>query len=61
PKVCRMAPVPLDPLPFPPLVVSSASDPVVSPARAQAFAAAWGADLAWAGSGHLNTASGHGE
>ncbi|GHG10736.1 alpha/beta hydrolase [Deinococcus piscis] len=61
PKVCRMAPVPLDPLPFPALVVSSTDDPVVSPARAEAFAVAWGADLVWAGSGHLNTANGHGE
>ncbi|MFC6591321.1 RBBP9/YdeN family alpha/beta hydrolase [Deinococcus lacus] len=61
PKVCRMAPVPLARLPFPALVVSSQDDPVVSPERARAFAAAWGAELAWAGHGHLNTASGHGE
>ncbi|WP_409996718.1 alpha/beta hydrolase [Deinococcus sp. Marseille-Q6407] len=39
PKVCRLASVPLDPLPFPALVVSSSDDPVVSPAWAEAFAA----------------------
>ena len=61
PKVRRMAPVPLDPLPFSVLVVSSTDDPVVSPARAEAFTAAWGAQLVWSGSGHINTASGHGE
>jgi serine hydrolase len=55
------APVPLDPLPFPSLVVASANDPHCTMDRAREFAAAWGSTLVEAGeAGHINTASGHG-
>lgn len=48
-------------LPFPALVVASASDPYCSLAEAKTLADAWGADFVDAGdSGHLNTESGHG-
>lgn len=62
PAVCVMAPVPLQPLPFPALVVASENDPYSRLERAEAFAAAWGAELVTAGeAGHINIASGHGE
>lgn len=62
PAVLRLAPVPLDPLPFPALVVVSENDPYVSFERAQTFAEAWGAEFITAGeAGHINVASGHGE
>jgi predicted alpha/beta hydrolase family esterase len=52
---------PSDPLPFPSMVVASTSDPLVTVARAQDFAADWGSDIQLAGdSGHINPASGHG-
>lgn len=48
------APMPLDPLPFPALVVSSHNDPRVTFDRAAQFAAAWGAELADSGElGHM--------
>lgn len=50
------APVPLTPLPFPALVVASRNDPRVRFARAQEFAAAWGADVADVGElGHIGS------
>lgn len=50
------APIPLDPLPFPTLVVASRTDPRVTFARSQEFAKAWGADLADVGElGHMGT------
>jgi predicted alpha/beta hydrolase family esterase len=53
-------PIPLDPLPFPSLVVCSADDPWVSPDRAQFFADHWGSELVNIGNaGHINAASGH--
>lgn len=53
------APVPLTPLPFPTLVVASRNDPRVAFDRAQAFAAAWGADLADVGAlGHMGSDDG---
>ncbi len=56
------APLPLAPLPFASTVVASSDDPYVSPARARAFARAWGSRLVEAGAaGHLNAASGLGE
>jgi hypothetical protein len=48
------APMPREPLPFRALVVASRTDPRVDFARAQEFAAAWGADFADAGElGHM--------
>ncbi|MBS7698058.1 MAG: serine hydrolase family protein [Cryobacterium sp.] len=55
------ADVPDAPLPFPALLVASQTDPYSSFTEAEAFAAAWGAELADAGdSGHINADSGHG-
>ncbi|MBY0297827.1 MAG: alpha/beta fold hydrolase [Methylobacterium sp.] len=55
------APIPHDPLPFPAVLVASRTDPYAAYARAETFAAAWGAELVDAGeSGHLNGESGHG-
>ena len=62
PAVLHLAPVPLDPLPFPALVVASENDPYVSFERAQVFADAWEAAFVTAGeAGHINVASGHGD
>ena len=53
------APMPLERLPFPAIVVASDDDEFVSPARAAAFAHAWGARLVQIGkAGHLGSASG---
>jgi len=55
------APVPLAPLPFPSVVLTSADDPHVSEQRAVGFARAWGSRLLRIGAaGHVNTESGHG-
>lgn len=52
--VRSFAPVPMRPLPFPTLVVASRNDPRVSPARAEEFAKAWGAEFWDAGAlGHM--------
>lgn len=52
------APMPLDRLPFPTIVVASSNDEYVTPARAAAFAGAWGARLVEIGpAGHINSAS----
>lgn len=62
PAVAQMAPQPLDPLPFPALVVASENDPFCTPERAESFANAWGAAFVMAGeAGHINVDSGHGE
>lgn len=54
-------PIPLDPLPFPTIVVASSEDPYVSLERATYFASRWGSKLVNIGpAGHINTASGHG-
>ncbi|WP_312519832.1 alpha/beta hydrolase [Massilia sp.] len=56
------APVPMEALPFPSLVVGSANDPFAATGRTRAFADAWGSRLVEIGDvGHLNTESGHGE
>ena len=53
-------PIPLDPLPFPSLVVCSEDDPWVSLERATYFAKHWGSRLVNIGkAGHINAASGH--
>lgn len=52
------APIPLEKLPFPSIVVSSADDEYVSPARARQFADAWGSRFVDIGNaGHINGAS----
>ncbi|GGR59300.1 alpha/beta hydrolase [Deinococcus seoulensis] len=62
PAVAQMAPVPMQELPFPALVVASENDPFASFERAEAFADAWGAAFISAGeAGHINVASGHGD
>ncbi|MDP2817401.1 MAG: alpha/beta fold hydrolase [Polaromonas sp.] len=56
------APVPLQALPFPALVLASSNDPFCDLARARGFAAAWGADFVDVGPcGHINADSGLGE
>lgn len=52
------APMLLERLPFPSLVVASTDDPRVDFARARAFASAWGSDFVDAGArGHLGSAT----
>lgn len=59
--LCAFAPMPRRALPFPALLVGSRNDPFMTPGRARAFAADWGAAYADAGAvGHINVASGHG-
>jgi len=62
PDVVRgFAPMPLDPLPFPSVVVASRDDPYVASDRAKVFAARWGSTFRDVGAcGHINTDSGHG-
>ncbi|HAV36112.1 MAG TPA: alpha/beta hydrolase, partial [Massilia sp.] len=56
------APVPMAPLPFPCLVVTSTDDPFVARERARAFADAWGGRLVEIGdAGHVNADSGYGD
>ena len=56
------APVPLNKLPFPSMVLASSRDPYCRPERALEFAAAWGAEFVDAGPlGHLNADSGLGD
>jgi predicted alpha/beta hydrolase family esterase len=53
------APVPLERLPFPSILVASTDDFYVTLARAQQFAAAWGSRFVNAGAaGHINSQSG---
>jgi hypothetical protein len=55
------APMPMQRLPFAAIVVASDDDEYVTPARAAAFAEAWGARLVRIGAaGHINSASGLG-
>ena len=55
------APMPMQRLPFPSIVIASANDEYVSIERARAFAAAWGSKCVEIGkAGHINGASGHG-
>lgn len=55
------APTPLEPLPFPSVLIASSQDPHCAPERAREFAHAWRSTLVEAGNvGHLNTESGHG-
>jgi uncharacterized protein len=55
------APIPLQLLPCPSVLVASTTDPFCTFARADDLARAWGARLQDAGdAGHINVASGHG-
>ena len=55
PAVTGFAPMPLQRLPFPSIVVASSNDQYVTLPRATAFAAAWGSRLVNVGAqGHLN-------
>lgn len=57
----RFAPLPMNPLPFPTMLVASRSDPYCSFERAETLAKGWEATLIDAGDiGHVNVASGHG-
>jgi predicted alpha/beta hydrolase family esterase len=61
PAVAAFGPMPLERLPFPAIVVAAQNDPYVSFARAEHFAAAWGADLVDLGEGgHINPDHGFG-
>lgn len=56
------APIPLDRLPFPSIVVASSNDEYVSVARARQFADAWGSRFVEIGNaGHINGASNLGD
>jgi predicted alpha/beta hydrolase family esterase len=56
------APVPMEKLPFPSLVVASTNDPYVTIERARAIAQAWGSKLVEIGeAGHVNGDAGYGE
>jgi len=60
-EVRNFSPVPLVALPFPSIVVASTDDPFVTPARAAAFASAWGSRLVtFERAGHLNADAGFG-
>jgi uncharacterized protein len=53
-------PIPLEPIPFPTIVVASTDDVWVSLERAKYFADCWGSEFINIGAaGHINTASGH--
>ncbi len=59
--ILHFLPVPRDPLPFPSLLVASASDPYCTLERSADLAGAWGSDFHNAGdAGHINIQSGHG-
>jgi len=60
--VASFAPVPLETLQFPSIVVASSDDPYVTVERARTFARAWGSRFVLVeAAGHLNTDSGHGD
>ena len=55
------SPVPLDPLPFPSIVVASTNDIYISLAQARLYANAWGSSFVNVGAaGHINSESGLG-
>jgi predicted alpha/beta hydrolase family esterase len=56
------APMPMQKLPFPSIVVASSDDPYLTLERARAFAEAWGSRFVEIGpAGHINADSGYGE
>lgn len=59
--VASFAPTPLEPLPFPSLLVAGRNDPYGAQGLAEAKAAKWGSRFVSAGeAGHINAESGHG-
>jgi uncharacterized protein len=53
------APIPLKPLPFPAIVVSSSNDPWATPQRSRHFADCWGSQLVMLdNAGHINADAG---
>jgi uncharacterized protein len=55
------SPVPLEPLPFPSIVVASEDDEYVTMPRAREYADGWGSEFVSIGkAGHINSASGLG-
>ena len=62
PPILRpFAPIPMDALPFPSILVASRNDPYIQWERAVMLANAWGARLHDAGNaGHINTDAGYG-
>ena len=55
------SPMPLDPLPFASIVVTSNDDEYVTESQARRYASAWGSEIVLIeGAGHLNSASGLG-
>ncbi|TPE44357.1 RBBP9/YdeN family alpha/beta hydrolase [Pontibacter mangrovi] len=59
--VVGFSPIPLQPLPFKSVVVSSSNDSYISAKRAQQLASAWGSRYVNIGlAGHINSASGYG-
>ncbi len=60
-KIVGFAPIALNKLPFPSVVVASSEDQYVTLDRAKQFATAWGSEFVNIGpAGHINAASGHG-
>jgi uncharacterized protein len=60
-EVRGFSPIPLVRLAFPSIVVASGDDPFVSPARAEAFARAWGSRLiTLPNAAHINADAGYG-
>jgi predicted alpha/beta hydrolase family esterase len=60
-EVRGFSPIPLVRLPFPSIVVASTDDPFVTPARAAAFAHAWGSRLVTLpNAAHINADAGYG-
>lgn len=61
-ELADFAPSPINPLPFPSILVASEDDPWITPRAAQSLASSWGSHFINAGlAGHLNAASGLGE
>lgn len=61
-SVRGFAPMPLAPLPFKSVIVTSSDDTFVTPARAEFFAQQWRAEFVAVGAlGHINAASGIGD
>ncbi|HEX8363257.1 MAG TPA: alpha/beta hydrolase [Longimicrobium sp.] len=55
------APVPLEPLPFPSVLVASSDDEYITAQRARELGAAWGSRMVEVGAaGHINTSAGFG-
>jgi predicted alpha/beta hydrolase family esterase len=55
------APLPLEALPFPSVLIASSNDPYCALERARELAGSWGSAFIEAGNlGHINAASGHG-